>query len=102
MQTNDDVTGKRKTNEIGEALERSGLYHSFRLPDGRLLRGAMDLSLEIDRMESFQLPVDLSGKRVLDIGPWDGYFTFEMERRGASVTAIDYADLDTFRELQRV
>jgi hypothetical protein len=27
------------------------------------------------------------------------FFTFEMERRGADVTAIDYVDLDTFREL---
>ena len=40
--------------------------------------------------------------RVLDIGPWDGFYTFEMERRGAEVTAIDYVDLDTFRALHRV
>jgi len=30
------------------------------------------------------LPQDLSGKRVLDIGYWNGCFSFEAERRGAS------------------
>jgi len=37
-----------------------------------------------------QIPADLSGKSVLDIGTWDGYFAFECERRGAKrVLAID-------------
>jgi len=31
-----------------------------------------------------QLPADLRGKRVLDIGPWHGCFSFECERRGAA------------------
>lgn len=30
------------------------------------------------------LPSDLSGKRVLDIGAWNGCFSFECERRGAA------------------
>ena len=34
-------------------------------------------------------PADLRGKRVLDIGAWDGFYTFEMERRGAHVVALD-------------
>jgi len=33
---------------------------------------------------------DLAGMTVLDIGAWDGYFSFEFERRGAKrVLAID-------------
>jgi 2-polyprenyl-3-methyl-5-hydroxy-6-metoxy-1,4-benzoquinol methylase len=51
------------------------------------------------RLRSFPISEDLRGKSVLDIGPWDGFFTFEMERRGADVTAIDYVDLDSFRLL---
>jgi tRNA (mo5U34)-methyltransferase len=31
-----------------------------------------------------QLPEDLSDKRVLDVGAWNGCFSFECERRGAS------------------
>lgn len=91
----------RGYNPVREGLERTGLYHSFRLPDGRVLEGSMPLRFLEGRVASFGLPQDLRGKTVLDIGPWDGYFTFEMERRGAEVTAIDYADLDTFRALHR-
>jgi len=29
------------------------------------------------------LPVSLEGKSVLDIGAWDGFYSFEAERRGA-------------------
>jgi tRNA (mo5U34)-methyltransferase len=35
------------------------------------------------------IPDDLSGKRVLDIGAWDGYFTWACEKAGADVTSIE-------------
>jgi tRNA (mo5U34)-methyltransferase len=36
------------------------------------------------------MPERLDGKTVLDIGAWDGFFSFEAERRGASrVLALD-------------
>lgn len=39
------------------------------------------------------IPEDLTGKSVLDIGTWDGYFSFLAEQRGASrVVAIDKMD----------
>lgn len=39
---------------------------------------------------NIQLPDDLTGKSVLDIGAWDGFYSFEAEKRGASkVLAID-------------
>ena len=42
------------------------------------------------RLRLLQIPADLTGKTVLDIGAWDGYFSFEFERRGAKrVLAID-------------
>jgi tRNA (mo5U34)-methyltransferase len=41
------------------------------------------------------MPASLAGKRCLDVGTWDGFWAFEMERRGAeSVTAIDLRDQD--------
>jgi tRNA (mo5U34)-methyltransferase len=53
------------------------------------------------RLRLLRIPDDLSGKTVLDIGAWDGYFSFEFERRGAArVLAIDTWDhgaLDCFR-----
>jgi len=41
------------------------------------------------KLEALHLPEDLTGKSVLDIGAWNGYFSFECERRGAVVTATD-------------
>ena len=44
------------------------------------------LKLRLSRMP---IPADLTGKRALDIGAWDGWFSFALERRGAQVTALD-------------
>jgi SAM-dependent methyltransferase len=41
-----------------------------------------------------ECPPTLSGKKALDIGTWDGPAAFEMERRGASVVALDVQDPD--------
>mgnify|MGYP000471756262 CR=1 FL=1 len=43
------------------------------------------------RLRTLGLPESLAGKTVLDIGAWDGFFSFEAERRGAArVVATDY------------
>jgi len=48
------------------------------------------------RLRLLDIPLDLRGKTVLDIGAWDGFFSFECERRGAKkVLAIDTFAWDT-------
>jgi len=60
-------------------------YHRIELPGGVVTPGANPLHLP-----SYNIPEDLSGKRVLDVGAWDGYWSFEALRRGArEVVAID-------------
>lgn len=62
-------------------------YHRIDLGDGIVTPGVDDTP---NRMAPLELPSDLSGRSVLDIGAWDGVFTFEAERRGASrVLATD-------------
>jgi tRNA (mo5U34)-methyltransferase len=39
----------------------------------------------------FGIPEDLRGKTVLDIGSWDGFFTWTCEKLGGEVTSIDTA-----------
>ena len=78
-----------------ERAER-GWWHSFELPDGTLIQGVCDLAGLKNRIAQFPIPQDLRGKRVLDIGAWDGWFSFEMERRGADVLAIDNWDNPLF------
>ncbi len=72
-------------------LSQLGWYHSIELPDGSVIRGHQTLEQQRNRLRQFHIPEDLTGKRVLDIGAWDGWFSFEMERRGASVLALDSA-----------
>jgi SAM-dependent methyltransferase len=65
-------------------------YHTIDLPDGRSTPGYVDWRRHARRV----LPQSLAGLRCLDVGTYDGFWAFEMESRGASVTAIDVATLD--------
>jgi tRNA (mo5U34)-methyltransferase len=62
--------------------EVSGIkwWHTIDLGNGIVTPG---LDPTPARLPEIQLPDDLSGLSVLDIGAWDGFFSFEAERRGA-------------------
>lgn len=77
-----------------------GWWHSFELPDATIIEGVCGLASQRDRIAQFPIPKNLTGKRVLDIGAWDGWFSFEMERRGAEVLAIDNWDNPRFHEMR--
>jgi tRNA (mo5U34)-methyltransferase len=63
-------------------------YHTIDLGQGVITKGADDTPHRLARLD---LPASLAGKSVLDIGAWDGFFSFEAERRGAArVVASDY------------
>ncbi|MCS7024558.1 MAG: DUF1698 domain-containing protein [Bryobacteraceae bacterium] len=80
-----------------EELAQKGFYHSIPLPDGRVLEGVVPLQALQERAAALPLPERLHGKRLLDIGAWDGFFAFEMERRGAEVVALDQTEVENFR-----
>jgi tRNA (mo5U34)-methyltransferase len=65
-------------------------YHKIDLPGGIVTPGWAPID-----PAAYRVPDDLTGKRVLDVGAWDGYWTFEALNRGASeVVAIDdFSDL---------
>ena len=64
-------------------------YHAMELGGGVETPGWFDLRPIADRMPW----PDVRGKRCLDVGTWDGYLAFELERRGASeVVALDIPD----------
>jgi SAM-dependent methyltransferase len=67
-------------------LAACNFYHAMELPELGLQHGHWDLRPGID---AYLSPVDFRGMKTLDIGTWDGYLAFEMERRGASVIGID-------------
>jgi len=61
-------------------------YHQIEVAPGIVTPGADHSRAKLDHWD---LPTDLRGKRVLDIGCYEGFFSFECERRGAEVVAID-------------
>lgn len=65
-------------------------WHSIRLADGVVTPGTKTLAMLEQEVAAMHLP-DLRGKSVLDIGAWDGYFSFMAEARGAArVLALDH------------
>ncbi len=97
MTVDTSIEAARRKYNLSAELAEKGWYHSIELPDGRVIEGIISLETLKKRVAQFPIPDDLRGKRVLDIGAWDGWFSFEMERRGAEVVAVDCVDLDTFR-----
>jgi tRNA (mo5U34)-methyltransferase len=79
---------------LRDDVAKAQWYHSIDLPGGVRTPGLYDLTPALSRS---LLPASLKGKRCLDIGTHDGFWAFEMERRGAAeVVAIDLDDPEQF------
>jgi tRNA (mo5U34)-methyltransferase len=81
-----DVTG-----DDALAVAVQPWYHTIDLPGGTTTAGVFD---HRDLVRYYGLPDDLSGRRALDVATADGFWAFELERRGASVTALDVRTTD--------
>jgi tRNA (mo5U34)-methyltransferase len=87
--------------DFSQDLAAKGWYHSFEFPDGAVIDGYMPLAVQKKRYARYPIPEDLRGQRVLDIGAWDGWFSFEAERHGAQTIAIDCVEIPTFLQVHR-
>jgi tRNA (mo5U34)-methyltransferase len=67
-------------------VDRLPWYHTIELPGGIVTPGMYD---QRRLLPHYGIPADLTGKRVLDIATFDGFWAFEFERRGGTVTAVD-------------
>ena len=82
-----------RTRSTREAVARHPLwYHTMELAPGVVTPGWFDLRPVIDLLPW----PDVRGKRCLDVGPWDGFLAFELERRGAA--AVVAADIGHHRD----
>ncbi len=75
---------------VREFLEKGYWYHTIEIA-GMRTAGVFDHRPWLAR---YGFPEDLTGKTVLDVGTGDGFFAFELERRGARVVAIDTDSYD--------
>ena len=96
MNTAQDPLFREITQTQVAEFQRSRWYHSIELRDSTLIPGIVGLPALRKRIDSFPIPPQLYGKRVLDIGAATGWCSFEMERRGASVTATDCVEFEEF------
>ena len=96
-------TKTHSKTQLEEMAESAGFWwHSIDLGQGVITDGIKTREALAHEVESLQLP-DLKDKTVLDIGAYDGFFSFEAERRAAKrVVALDhYAwSLDLPRSIQ--
>jgi len=76
------------STEIRKKVNAIKWYHTIDLGNGIITRGENNTPKFLKRLN---LPEDFSGLTVLDIGAWDGSYSFEAERRGAKrVLATDW------------
>jgi len=74
-------------DELRKEIAKVTWWHRIDLGHAVVTPGVDDTP---EKLKTLGFPEDLSGLSVLDIGAWDGFFSFEAERRGASrVLAID-------------
>jgi tRNA (mo5U34)-methyltransferase len=74
------------SSTLAERAAQINWFHSIELAPGLVTAGRDDTRSRVDVLD---LPA-LTGKSVLDVGAWDGFFSFEAERRGAArVLATD-------------
>jgi tRNA (mo5U34)-methyltransferase len=79
--------------ELRRRFDEFDWYHTQELGPDLTTPGMFDLRPYVDR---YGIPEDLTGLRVLDVGTFEGFWAFELERRGADVVALD---VDTIQEL---
>ena len=73
--------------ELAAQAKSIDWFHSIELAPGLTTPGRDDTG---QRLDILRIPPDLRDKTVLDVGAWDGFFSFEAERRGAKrVVAAD-------------
>jgi tRNA (mo5U34)-methyltransferase len=75
-------------DDLSTLVAKIKWFHTIDLGNGVVTPG---VDPSPTKLSTFGIPEDLTGLSVLDIGAWDGFFSFEAERRGAShVLATDH------------
>src|SRR5688572_1403690 len=83
------VVGGHVAGKVPGVDARRSWYHTIDLPDGSCTPGWFDTR---DAPRHVPWPTAVAGGRCLDVGTFDGFWAFELERRGADVVAIDIDD----------
>src|SRR2546423_1921791 len=80
-------------SDLRERVAAIDWYHTLELAPGVVTAGMFDHRPYVER---YGLPESLAGQRVLEVGTFDGFWAFELERRGGAVTAIDVDRIEDY------
>jgi tRNA (mo5U34)-methyltransferase len=67
--------------DITRFFKGVSIFQKWALFPGHVTEGPKDV---VEHMRRLQIPMRLDGLRILDIAPWNGFFSFECARRGAA------------------
>jgi|SRR5665213_194520 len=88
----------RDVTQIAATIRAQFPYHRIDLGDGVIIEGQTDPASFLD---AYELPADMTGLTVIDVGTATGFFALECAKRGAKVTAIDVIAECPVRELAK-
>jgi tRNA (mo5U34)-methyltransferase len=84
------ATAEASKAALSAEVEEIDWYHTLELAPGVVTSGWLDTRPVVDRIP---FPASLEGMRCLDVATFNGFWAFEMERRGADeVIGIDVLD----------
>jgi len=88
------MTGEFSRDQLRAAAEKITWYHTMDLGSVRT-KGSDNTPSQLHRI---RMPDSLAGLTVLDVGAWDGFYSFEAERRGAK--RVLATDLQAWRSVE--
>ena len=80
-----------ETSVARRLIDGKPWHHDFEIVPGVRTHGTYNPAAMWDEL---QLPADLSGTSLADVGASNGYFSFEARKRGARVVAFDFRHKD--------
>ena len=79
------------SKSLSEAVKQYPWFHSIDLGNGVVTPGTKTLEIHARESAAIFDPIKMEGVSVIDIGAWNGFYSFEAKRRGASrVLATDH------------
>lgn len=83
-------TTRLTDDALRRRMEAIAWFHSIALRPGLVTAGAKSEAVLAEEEAALLGAIDLRGRSVLDVGAWNGYFSFAAKRRGAArVLATD-------------
>ena len=91
IELHEEMERQMNKTELRERIRDYKWFHSIDFGDGIVTTGYSSPKMQKQDAKTLFRPIKISGASVIDIGAWDGFYSFEAKRRGAaSVLATDH------------